>query len=86
MALLDVLRPRRASLKWRPNWVSSGVGMVLGLPLPLSRAGAPRGALCLMFGHARPIKPDEMAAYVGMAQLARALACAWPRCVARTSS
>ncbi|UUZ49275.1 GGDEF domain-containing protein [Massilia sp. B-10] len=49
--------------------VSSGVGMVLGLPLPLSRAGAPRGALCLMFGHARPIKPDEMAAYVGMAQL-----------------
>lgn len=69
MALLDV--PAKAGEpEMAAELAGSGVGMVLGLPLPLSRAGAPRGALCLMFGHARPIKPDEMAAYVGMAQLA----------------
>ncbi|MES2317461.1 MAG: GGDEF domain-containing protein [Pseudomonadota bacterium] len=46
------------------------VEMVLGLPLPVSRAGAPRGALCLMFERARQFPPDQMASLVALAQLA----------------
>jgi diguanylate cyclase (GGDEF)-like protein len=44
--------------------------MVLGLPLPPSRAGAPRGSLCLMFDQARSLTGDELASFAGMAQLA----------------
>jgi diguanylate cyclase (GGDEF)-like protein len=47
-----------------------GVEMVLGLPLPASRAGALRGSLCLMFERARQFSADEMASLVGLAQLA----------------
>ncbi len=48
----------------------SGVGMVLGLPLPVSRAGAQRGSLCLMFDGARQFSAAEMQAFGGFAQLA----------------
>jgi diguanylate cyclase (GGDEF)-like protein len=69
MALLDV--PAKAGEpEMAMELASHGVGMVLGLPLPPSRAGALRGAICLMFDHARQIRPDEMAAYTGMVQLA----------------
>ncbi len=47
-----------------------GVGMVLGLPLPVSRAGQIRGSLCLMFDHARQFSADEVASFVALAQLA----------------
>ena len=47
-----------------------GVEMVLGLPLPLSRAGQMRGSLCLMFEHARRFSADEVASFVALAQLA----------------
>ncbi len=50
--------------------VDGGVEMVLGLPLPVSRAGAQRGALCLMFERERQFSGAELAAFAGFAQLA----------------
>ena len=47
-----------------------GIEMVLGLPLPVSRAGQLRGSLCLMFERARQFSPDEVASFVALAQLA----------------
>lgn len=47
-----------------------GVRMVLGLPVPASGPGAPRGALCLMFDHARPFSPAQLGAFDDLAQLA----------------
>lgn len=46
------------------------IEMVLGLPLPLSRSGAPRGSVCLMFNHARPFSSDEVVSLTRLAQLA----------------
>ncbi len=50
--------------------VDGGIHMVLGLPLPLSRTGAQRGALCLMFDGARQFSQAEWNAFAGFAQLA----------------
>lgn len=50
--------------------VDAGVGMVLGLPLPASRAGVQRGSLCLMFERARRFSADEMACFVHLGQQA----------------
>ncbi len=47
-----------------------GVDMVLGLPLPVSRAGALRGSLCLMFDRAHQLTQADMAAFAGYAQVA----------------
>lgn len=48
----------------------NGIEMVLGLPLPSSRAGAQRGSLCLMFEHARQLSRQELASFAALAQLA----------------
>lgn len=48
----------------------NGVEMVLGLPLPSSRAGALRGSLCLMFERARQFSAQEVQSFVALAQLA----------------
>ncbi|QYF93400.1 GGDEF domain-containing protein [Massilia sp. PAMC28688] len=48
----------------------SGVNMVVGLPLPVSRAGVQRGALCLMFGHARQLSGDDLTALMDMTRQA----------------
>lgn len=47
-----------------------GVQMVLGLPIPGTGPGAPRGALCLLFDHARPFSRAQLAAGDDLAQLA----------------
>ncbi|MCC2955300.1 diguanylate cyclase [Massilia sp. IC2-477] len=47
-----------------------GVQMVLGVPIPASGPGAPRGSLCLLFGHARPFSRAELGAFADLAQLA----------------
>jgi len=49
--------------------MDAGAEMVIGLPLPVSRAGAARGSLCLMFRAARQFSPDELATFVRLAQL-----------------
>ena len=48
----------------------NGIEMVLGLPLPLSRSGALRGSLCLMFERARQFSAAEVASFTALAQLA----------------
>lgn len=48
----------------------NGIAMVLGLPLLASRAGAPRGSLCLMFSQARQLSRQEVASFVALAQMA----------------
>lgn len=69
MALLDA--PAKAGEpELAVGLVASGVDMVLGLPLPVGRAGVSRGALCLMFEHARQFSGDELAAFTNLAQLA----------------
>ena len=69
MALLDA--PGKAGEpELAMNLAGSGVEMVLGLPLPASRAGVSGGALCLMFEHARQFSSDEIAALTNLAQLA----------------
>jgi diguanylate cyclase (GGDEF)-like protein len=50
--------------------IDSGVEMVLGLPLPVSRTGAQRGSLCLMFDRGRQFSKAELNAFAGFAQLA----------------
>jgi diguanylate cyclase (GGDEF)-like protein len=50
--------------------VEAKVEMIVGLPLPVSRTGAQRGALCLMFDSARALTGDEWRALGGFAQLA----------------
>ncbi|MCA1245757.1 GGDEF domain-containing protein [Massilia sp. MS-15] len=47
-----------------------GVRMVLGLPLPGAGPGAPRGALCLMFGVAQRFGRAQLATLSDLAQLA----------------
>lgn len=47
-----------------------GVRMVLGLPLPGAGPGAPRGALCLMFGAAQRFGRAQLATLSDLAQLA----------------
>ncbi|NNG23275.1 GGDEF domain-containing protein [Telluria aromaticivorans] len=47
-----------------------GVQMVLGLPIPAPGPGAPRGALCLLFDHARPFSRAQLTACDDLAQLA----------------
>ncbi|SHH00220.1 diguanylate cyclase [Massilia sp. CF038] len=69
MALLDVAA-KAGEPEMAMELNDNGIGAVLGLPLPPSRTGAMRGALCLLFDHARQFSSDEMAAYTGMAQLA----------------
>jgi diguanylate cyclase (GGDEF)-like protein len=69
MALLDA--PAKAGdPELAIGLADNGIGMVLGLPLPASRAGALRGSLCLMFEHARQFSADEVASFVALAQLA----------------
>lgn len=48
----------------------SGVNMVVGVPLPVSRAGLPRGSLCLMFGQVRQLSGDDLTALLDMARQA----------------
>jgi diguanylate cyclase (GGDEF)-like protein len=48
----------------------NGIEMVLGLPLPVSRSGAQRGSLCLMFDQQRTFSMAELNAFAGFAQLA----------------
>lgn len=48
----------------------SKVEMVLAVPLPVSRAGAQRGSVCLMLDRARPFSNAELSAFDGFAQLA----------------
>lgn len=50
--------------------MDNGVQMVLGLPLPVSRAGALRGSICLMFDRARQFTADDIASFVTFVQLA----------------
>ena len=50
--------------------VDSRVAMVLAMPLPVSRAGAQRGSLCLMFDQERQLSAPELSAFAGYAQLA----------------
>lgn len=50
--------------------IDSRVDMVLGLPLPVSRTGAQRGAVCLMFERAYQFSSAEMSSFAGFAQLA----------------
>ena len=47
-----------------------GVQMVLGLPIPASGPGSPRGALCLLFAEARPFSRVELCTLDDLAQLA----------------
>ncbi len=47
-----------------------GVAMVLGLPIPATGPGAPRGALCLMFSAQRPFSHAQLTAFDDLAQLA----------------
>jgi diguanylate cyclase (GGDEF)-like protein len=47
-----------------------GVQMALGLPIPASGPGAPRGALCLLFDHARPFSRAQLGAFEDLAQMA----------------
>ena len=69
MALLDA--PVKAGEpELTLGMAASGVEMVLGLPLPVSRAGVSRGALCLMFERARQFSSDEIAAFMNLAQQA----------------
>ncbi len=49
--------------------MDAGAEMVIGLPLPVSRAGAARGSLCLMFREARQFSADQLATFVRLAQL-----------------
>ena len=44
--------------------------MVVGIALPVSRRGARRGSLCLMYERARKFSADEMGAFVQLAQQA----------------
>lgn len=69
MALLDV--PAKAGEpELAIGLLDARVEMIVGVPLPVSRAGALRGSLCLMFDHARQFSSDEIAAFVTLAQLA----------------
>ena len=69
MALLDA--PAKAGEpEMAVGLADDGIEMVLGLPLPASRSGALRGALCLMFDRARQFSADEIASFVALAQLA----------------
>lgn len=45
----------------------SGVRMVIGVPLPLTRTGVPLGALCLMFDEARQLSGDDLGALMDWA-------------------
>ncbi len=47
-----------------------GVRMVLGMPIPASGPGSPRGALCLSFDATRPFSRAEFTAFDDLAQLA----------------
>jgi len=47
-----------------------GVAMVLGWPIPASGPGAPRGALCLMYGAQHAFSHAQLAALDDLAQLA----------------
>jgi hypothetical protein len=47
-----------------------GVGMVLGLPIPSSGPGSPRGSLCLLFREARSFSRDELDALAELSDLA----------------
>jgi diguanylate cyclase (GGDEF)-like protein len=47
-----------------------GIGMVLGVPLPASRAGVHRGSICLMFEQPRQFSAAEFTAFAGFAALA----------------
>ncbi len=49
---------------------AQGVRMALGLPIPASGPGAPRGALCLLFDHGRPLSAAQLRACEDLAQLA----------------
>ena len=47
-----------------------GVQMALGLPIPAQGPGAPRGSLCLLFGHAHAFSQAQLGAFEDLAQLA----------------
>lgn len=49
---------------------AQGVQMVLGLPIPASGPGSPRGALCLLFDHGRAFSRAQLGALDDLAQLA----------------
>ena len=69
MSLLDA-PPKAGEPELAIGLIDNGVQMVLGLPLPVSRAGALRGSVCLMFDRARQFTADEIGAFVTLAQLA----------------
>lgn len=47
-----------------------GIGMAVGLPIPAQGPGAPRGSLCLLFGHAQPFSRAQLAAFDDLALIA----------------
>lgn len=48
----------------------SGVAMVVGVPLPVSRAGVQRGAVCLMYERTRQLSADDLQALTDMTRQA----------------
>ncbi len=68
MSLLDA-PAKAADPEMAIGLMDIGVQMVLGVPLPLSRAGAQRGALCLMFDRARQFSAGELTSFTTLAQL-----------------
>lgn len=69
MALLDA--PAKAGEpELAIGLADSSIQMVLGVPLPVSRAGARRGSVCLMFERARQFSADEFTSLITLVQLA----------------
>jgi diguanylate cyclase (GGDEF)-like protein len=69
MALLDA-PARCGEPELAMALIENKVEMVLGLPLPVSRTGAQRGALCLMFDRVRQFSRADFDALAGFAQQA----------------
>jgi diguanylate cyclase (GGDEF)-like protein len=49
---------------------ANAVEMALGLPIPATGPGAPRGSLCLLFEHGKAFSREQFATLQGLAQLA----------------
>ncbi|UVW26874.1 diguanylate cyclase [Massilia sp. H6] len=69
MALLDAL-DKAGEPALAVALDAHGVRMALGLPIPGAGPGAPRGALSLLFDHARPFSRAALGACDNLAQLA----------------
>jgi len=68
-ALLDAL-DKAGEPELAGSLRAHGVQMALGLPIPASGPGAPRGALCLLFDEVRAFSPAQLRAFEDLAQLA----------------